>query len=436
MHPARFFKMTCFKTTGSKITGFKTTGFKTICCVIAALAFLTPATLAAFAQTSSSNAGPAQTADTNLNDPDRQEAMRVFQEHKLPEAAALWEKVVMKYPRDSVAHEALGTSLLGRADTQADPEKRKADRKRARAELLRAQELGDHSDLSKALLAGIAEDGGDPAFSNDKEVQAAMARGEAAFAKAEWDEAIKQYSRAFELDPRLYLAAVDIGDTYFRLKKIDMAGEWFQKAIQIAPNEEIAYRYWADALMSDGKMKEARAKFIAGLVAFPYAKTSWAGLNGWLTRNHLAYNKISIHVPQGPTTDAKGGTVINVEPGSLGKKDGGEAWLAYSIQRTMWKKEKFAKEFPGEPTYRHSLKEEVDALGLAVTVFTENKKNIKDPDPSLVTLAKLQADGMLESYVLLVRPDNDLARDYAAYLAAHRDKLIQFVDKYVVPLAP
>lgn len=395
-------------------------------------------TLAILAQSSSATATPAQTADSNPNDPDRQEAMRLYQAHKLPEAAELWEKVLARYPRDTVAHEALGASLLSRADTQADPEARKADRKRARAELLRAQELGDHSDLCKALLAGIPEDGSDATFSNDKEVQAAMARGEAAFAKAEWDEAIKQYSHAFELDPKLYLAAVDIGDTYFRLKKMDTAGEWFQKAIQIAPNEEVAYRYWADALMADGKMKEAREKFIQGLVAFPYAKTSWAGLNGWLTRNRLAYNKISIKVPQGPTTGPKGETNITIDAGSLGKNDGGEAWLMYSMERALWKNEKFAKEFPGEKTYRHTLKEEADALSMAATVFAENqrRKKAKDPDPGLVMLAKLKADGMLEPYILLVRPDNDIARDYAAYLAAHRDKLIQFVDQYVVPPAP
>jgi tetratricopeptide (TPR) repeat protein len=403
---------------------------------IAALTLLTLLAMAAVAQTSSSNAAAAQTADTNPNDPDRQEAMRVYQAHKLPEAAELWEKVLAKHPGDVFAHESLGASLLSRADTQADPEKRKADRRRARAELLRAQELGDRSDLCKALLAGLPEDGSESAFSNDKEVQAAMARGEAAFARAEWDEAIKNYSHAFELDPKLYLAAVDLGDTYFRLKKIDTAGEWFQKAIQIAPNEEIAYCYWADALMADGKMKEARAKFIEGLVAFPYAKTSWAGLNGWLKRNHLAYKQISIHIPSEPITDAKGGIEINVEPGSLGKNDGGEAWLAYAIQRTQWKREKFAKEFPAEKGYRHSLQEEVDALGLAVTVFTGNQKSIKNPDPSLVTLAKLKADGMLEAYILLVRPDDGITRDYASYQAAHREKLIQFVDQYIVPPAP
>src|SRR5689334_6695608 len=394
--------------------------------------------LAAFAQTSSPTAAPAQTADVHLNDPDRQEALRVYKEHKLPEAAALWEKVVAKYPRDTVAHESLGVSLLSRADTQADPEKAKADRLRARAELLRAQELGDHSDLCNTLLASIHEDGSVTPFSKDKEVEAAMGRGEAAFAKADWDEAIKEYSRALELDPKLYMAAVDLGDTYFRLKKMDMAGEWFQKAIEIAPNEELAYRYWADAMMADGKMKEAREKFIQGLVAFPYAKTSWGGLNSWLSRNHLAYNKIPIQVPQGPTTGPKGETNITIDAASMGKKDGGEAWLMYSMERVLWRNEKFAKEFPDEKAYRHSLKEEVSALSLVTTVFAENqhRKKIAHPDPGLVMLAKLQADGMLEAYVLLVRPDNDIVRDYAAYQAAHRDKLIQFVDKYVVPPAP
>ncbi len=96
------------------------------------------------------------------------------------------------------------------------------------------------------------------------------------------------------------------------------------------------------------------------------------------------------------------------------------------------------KEFPDEKTYRHSLKEEVDALSLVVTVFAENqkKKKLAAPDPSLATLAKFQAEGLLEPYVLLIRPDNGIARDYFSYQAAHRDKLIEFVDKYVVPPAP
>ena len=382
--------------------------------------------------------GSAQPKDFNPDDPDRKQALELYRQHKLPEAAELWEKVVAKYPGDMGAHEALGASLLSRAATQTDSAKKKADRLRARAELLRAKELGDNSDLCKVMLAGIPEDGSDITFSDNKEVEAAMGRGEAAFARGDWDEAIKGYQLALELDPNLYFAAVNIGDTYFRLKNWDSAGVWFARAVAIAPNQEVAYRYWADALMADGKMKAAREKFIQGLVAFPYAKTSWIGLNGWLARNHLAYNKIQIKLPQGPTSDGKGGTVINIDPANLGKNDGSEAWLMYSIERTLWKNDKFAKEYPNEKSYRHSLKEEVDALSLVATVFAENKqkKKIKVPDPSLVMVSRFKEEGLLEPYVLLMRPDDDIVRDYTAYQAAHRDKLIQFVDEYLVPPAP
>jgi hypothetical protein len=190
--------------------------------------------------------------------------------------------------------------------------------------------------------------------------------------------------------------------------------------------------------MADGKMKEAREKFIQGLVAFPYTRTSWTGLNSWLSHNHLAYKKIPIQLPQAPAIDAKGNSSITLDAGSLGKNDGGEAWMMYSMNRVLWKNEKFAKEFPQEKTYRHSLKEEVDTLSTVVTVFAETQQNkkAKNPDPGLVMLTQFRDEGLLESYVLLLKADNGVAQDYPAYRDLHRDKLIQFVDKYVVPPAP
>src|SRR5215470_412958 len=96
---------------------------------------------------------------TESNDPERDHTLRVYHEHKMPEAVPLLEKVIARLPNDAAVHEALGSALISRAETQTDPEKRKADRLYARKELLRATELGDTSDLCRVLLAGIPEDG-------------------------------------------------------------------------------------------------------------------------------------------------------------------------------------------------------------------------------------------------------------------------------------
>lgn len=392
----------------------------------------------AFAQQPEVPVTPEQAAKTNYNDPIRQEAMRLFDQHRMTEAVPMLERVIGKYPEDVVAHERLGSSLVSRAETQTDPEKKKADRRQARAELLRAKALGDNSDLCNTLLAMIPEDGSAQPFSENKEIDAAMQRGEAAFADSKFEDAIREYSLALDSNPKLYIAALDIGDSYFRLHQPDKAGDWFAKAIQIDPNQEVAYRYWGDALMSDGKMREARAKFIEGLVANPYVQTSWNGLNGWMIKNHLKYRNVAIKTPQPPSATANGGMKITVDPSTLGKNDGGDAWIAYSMERALWQKEKFVKEFPAEKSYRHSLKEEVSALSVVASVFDENNKKgkIKNADPSLILLSQIKADGLLEPYVLLVRPDEGIAQDYMAYQAANRDKLIQFVDKYVLPPMP
>src|SRR5437660_7160950 len=160
---------------------------------------------------------------------------------------------------------------------------------------------------------------------------------------------------------------------------MDKAGEWFAAAVKIDPDQEIAYRYWGDALMAEGKMKEARGRFIEGLVAYPYRQTSWNGLHSWLSRNHLKFKEIPIQLPAGPTSNAKGDTVINIDPTTLGKKDdsSGAAWVVYPMERALWRNEKFAKEYPLEKNYRHSLKEEADALSLTVTVFHEMQQKKK-----------------------------------------------------------
>ena len=354
----------------------------------------------------------------------------------MPEAAELFERVVSRHPSDVAAHEAFGVALVSRAASEGDAEKARADRLYARRELLRARELGDTSDLCQILLAQIPETGEVGPLSERPEVDTALQAGEAAFAKADWQAAIAAYSRAWDLG-HSSRAALYLGDTYFGMKEMDHAGEWFAKAIEVEPNVETPYRYWGDALMAQGKIREARAKYIEGIVADPYETASLAGLRKWLIANNLSWKKIPIALPPAPSVGKDGKTTISVDGAMLEKPDASAAWLVYSAERAQWQKDEFVKKFPQEKTYRHSLTEEVVALTEVVLVYRELAAGeASKRDPALELLAKFRDEDLLESFVLLTHADAGIVRDYAPYRDTHRDKLIVFLDRYLVPPAP
>jgi len=114
-----------------------------------------------------------------------------------------------------------------------------------------------------------------------------------------------------------------------------------------------------------------------------------------------------------------------------GKEDGSFAWIIYGGTRSIWHKEKFAKTFPGEKEYRHSLAEEADALRSVITLATSDKKT-KKLSPSLKQLQQLDNEGLLEAYILLARPDDGIALDYPSYLKANREKLHRYVALHVI----
>jgi tetratricopeptide (TPR) repeat protein len=372
----------------------------------------------------------------DVNDPDRQHAFQLYNQHNMPEAADLLEKFVAKHPTDVAAQEAFGVALVGRAETQTDAEKARADRLAARRALLRAKELGDTSDLCRILLAQIPETGEPTLLATKPEVDAALKVGEAAFAKGSWQEAIAAYTAAWDLDHN-WRAALYLGDTYYATQEMQRAGEWFTRAIELEPDREQAYRYWGDALLKQGKMKEARLKYIGGVIAEPYNAASLAGLRKWLTQNKLALKKISITLPPGPLVDESGKTSINIDASMLAKPDAGVAWIGYSTMRATFRKDQFPKIFPQATTYRHSLAEEEYALSSVVLIYRETSKNKpKSKDPSLDLLAKFEEEEMLAPFVLLTHADEGIAEDYNAYRAAHRDRLIAFLDRYLVPPAP
>ena len=104
--------------------------------------------------------------------------------------------------------------------------------------------------------------------------------------------------------------------------------------------------------------------------------------------------------------------------------------------------DKFKKNFPNDPRYRHSLLEEAESLRLAADVLS-SKENLKKyekeykNDPDVTLLLKLYDAKMIEPYVLISAPDRDIAlNDYAPYREKHRDQLEAYFSQFIVPPAP
>ncbi|MGH9903741.1 MAG: tetratricopeptide repeat protein, partial [Pyrinomonadaceae bacterium] len=336
----------------------------------------------------------------------------------------------------AVVLERLGWSLLTSTSAVKDPAVRKQMRDRARAALLRSQQLGNNSNLLRTALEGLRNP--DPTnlkFSQNVEADRAMREGEEAHVRGELDKAIAAYERAFKLDPKLYLAPLFAGDMYFKKREWDKAGEWFARAVALNADVETAHRYWGDALMmGQNKKEESRDKFVEAIVADPYNRRAWMGLTQWAQRYGVRLAHPRVEPAAGVSSAPNGNTTITIDPKSLDRSDdGSSAWMMYGISRAAWKVDKFKKEYPAETTYRHSLREEADALRMTIESVRQQMKDkkIKTLDPMLANLLKLEEEGLLEAFILFARADEGIARDYAAYRAANRDRLRRYLTQYV-----
>ena len=392
-------------------------------------------------------------------DPDyaseRQRAAQLIDESKILQALPIFEKLAAHDPKDREVQFYLGFCILASSADTKDPAARKQQRVRARSYLVRAKQLGMSDTLLDQMLASIPPDGGEtPKFSSNPEAEAAMNDGESAYTRGDLDKALGAYTRALQLDPKLYYAALFAGDMQFkrghnstdaaqRSDLFDKAGEWFGRAIAIDPDRETAYRYWGDALLEYGKNDQARTEFIEAIIAEPFNQLAYSGLTQWGQKNQVQLGHPQIDIPSNITSNKPGEVNITVDELALkgSDGDGSAAWMMYGMARSLWvdkkdgsRSEKFAKAYPNESTYRHSLAEELEALrGVAESVRVQMKeKRVKQLTPSLENLTKLNDAGLLEAYILFVKPDKGIARDYVAYRAANRDKLRRYWMEVVI----
>jgi len=364
---------------------------------------------------------------------ERQKAAELFNQGKRLEALPLLEQLVKANSKDNEMLVDLAASLVDHAATLSDREASGKERLRARGLLERARDLGNTSSLTLNLLELLehVNEGGDIRFSDDPQVDAALRAGEAAFGQRDFDEAIKDYGKALELQPENYSAALFLGNTYDRKNEAAKAAAWYERAIQLDPDVETAYRYYADMLARQHDMAKARVMLIHAAVAEPYNRIVWRELHAWATLNGTQINFVYVGIPS-PQTAPR---IDSRQPDDLSA-----AWDAYNAVKDRWQNGgEFERRFPKEKQYRHSLPEEAEGLTAAVKVLEKLEADSRsarqvDSNTGLVLLLKLDEAGLIEPYILFSLGDSGIARDYLAYRARNRERLEEYMDKFVVPL--
>ncbi|HEY8226195.1 MAG TPA: tetratricopeptide repeat protein [Pyrinomonadaceae bacterium] len=369
------------------------------------------------------------------SDEDRQRALHLlWEEAKAGAALPLLEKLAKERPNDGLISFSYGFALVAKVRLLKNAAERKQTRIEARKWLSKAADLGINDPVLKSLLEAIPPDGGnDEVFSAVQAADEAMRDGEELYVKGSFLEAAKAYERALQADPKLYEAALYAGDMYFKGGQNVKAAEWFARAVQVNPDRETAYRYSATPFLRDGKLDDAKTRYIDAVIAEPYNRLTWSGLSQWASAAGIQLGHPRIDIPTSVKSGGGNNINITIDPKVDEDSSGNGAWMMYGLHRAQWKISEFAKAYPNEKAYRHSLREEVTALqGVVEAVKQRQKeKKIAELNPSLANLVKLSDEGLLEAYVLFAMADQGIAQDYALYRKDNREKLRRYLIEYV-----
>ena len=413
--------------------------------------FASFAVLAVPAQSGGKEGGDA-TGTTKPSGNDMEKVLELFRQKRFDEAVPYLERLVQDDPKDADLRFLYGFSIFTRALAMDDKVEGRKLLVEARKQFVKAKELGSTEETLDKLIAMLPADtttscvespvsATSQTFSKNKEAEAFMNKGESCFAAGDYDNAFLMYQEALKKDSNLYEAALWSGDSMQKKGDFEKAETWYQKAIQINPNRETAYRYSATPLMKQKRYDEARVRYIEAYITEPYNDLALGGLKQWSDVTGIEIGHPFIDIPASVTTSGDGNVNLTVGIGDKSDEDGSFAWMGYSLGRAAWQNEKnglsssFKKAYPNETVYRHSLAEEYEALKSTVTILKERMKAKDNPvkklHPQLAMLMEIYDAGLLEPYILLAIKDEGIVRDHPTYLKQNREKLRQYVLKYV-----
>ncbi|GAM11704.1 putative UDP-N-acetylglucosamine--peptide N-acetylglucosaminyltransferase SEC [Geobacter sp. OR-1] len=101
------------------------------------------------------------------------------------------------------------------------------------------------------------------------DVDALIALGDLYFEVGDHKQAIQQYKKVAEVDPKNADAYVNIGLVYSKMERIDEAIKAYEAALEIEPDNVFAYNAIGDAWYGQGEKEKAIAAFRKGIEVDP-----------------------------------------------------------------------------------------------------------------------------------------------------------------------
>jgi len=143
----------------------------------------------------------------------------------------------------------------------------------AEQKFIRAADAGAKSRPAEQerLLAELAKQ-----FPNDPRIQAQI--GIVAFARQDYDGAVKSLSRAVELDPKFTLPYNQLGYAYRAQGKNAEAEKTFKKYAELLPDDPNPHDSYAELLMRLGRFDDSVAEYKKALQIDPYFLSAYVGI--------------------------------------------------------------------------------------------------------------------------------------------------------------
>ena len=351
-------------------------------------------------------------------------------------ARALWNQG-LAFDNESKSEEALKSfqaaalaepTASGPLSSQADLYRRlsavegrqdaPALRERAFALANAALKLDAQDAIALHALRELNDDQTQAVYAPKAEAKKIVNEAEILFFDKKYAAAAEKYQLAFKLDPTYAEAVVLEGDCYYMLGDMVNAELKFRQALAIEPLHGAGWRFLYDALINQGKLKEAEMAAISAIAALPSATPSWTRMAHISDKLGPPLQTVNIK----PLATMKGNT-ITID-NSAGANADTSSWMAYAIvMAAESEKPKSKVAF----TRRLAIWEDT------LQIIKEMGAN-KVKDPGLRAMMHFHQGGQLKAAIFLLEYKEAYRAEFEAWKKAEPDGIKRFIDTFHVTL--